>query len=300
MSGCKEILSPGVMAASLFQSGAGAGTARDPGTLIQRCPDNPGPRLDPASRKAIDDALICKAACCCLNNPLVGGTNQDLMQGCMEEAFKNADKLLGYNSRYKAEISYDMTQRPPSPLMHRENGQDTTEPSQYWQGRAKQEIENYRKGRGMVRRPDLVIVDDPCLPPSQDNIERVLEFKFRNDQRDDKQDAAYRRIAGDDDKYSIFRIGAPPKDDEQSCNCGQQQTPELIPVPASEQEKQSALGAAGSALGWGAATVVGTAATAALLLSPFDGPAGEMAAGSATAAAASRAASAWKVFSAAY
>lgn len=299
MSGCKEILSPGVMAASLFQSGAGAGTARDPGTLIQRCPDNPGPRPDPASRKAIDDALICKVACCCLNNPLVGGTNQDLMQGCMEEAFKNADKLLGYNSRYKAEISYDMSPTPPSPLMHRENGQDTTEPSRYWQGRAK-EIENYVKGRGMVRRPDLVIVDDPCQLPNQDNIERVVEFKFRNDQRDDKQDAAYIDIAGNPNKYSIFRIGAKPKKDEQGCDCGQQQTPEPVPVPASEQEKQSALGAAGSALGWGAATVAGTAATAALLLSPFDGPAGEIAAGSATAAAASRAASAWKVFRAAY
>jgi hypothetical protein len=222
------------------------------------------------------------------------------MQGCMEEAFKNSDKLLDYNSRYKAEISYDMTQRPPSPFMHRENGQDTTEPSQYWQGRAKQEIENYRRGRGMVRRPDLVIVDDPCLPPSQDNIERVLEFKFRGDKRDREQDKAYERIAGNPNKYSIFRIGAKPQKGEQGCDCGQQQTPEPIPVPASEQEEQSALGAAGSALGWSAATVAGTAATAALLLSPFDGPVGEMAAGSATAAAASRAASAWKVFRAAY
>ena len=108
------------------------------------------------------------------------------MQGCMEQTFKKADQLLGFNSRYKPEISYDMTQTqtPPLPFMHREDGQDTTEPSHYWQGRVQQEIDNYAAGRGMVRRPDLVIVNDPCQPPNQSNIERVVEIKFQGDNRD--------------------------------------------------------------------------------------------------------------------
>ena len=293
MSGCEEILGPGVMAASLLQSGTGIATVRGPQNIVQNCPDNPGPRPDPDSRKAIDDALICKVGCCCLSNPLTGSTNQNLMQGCMEQTFKKADQLLGFNSRYKPEISYDMTQTPPLPFMHREDGQDTTEPSHYWQGRAQQEIDNYAAGRGMVRRPDLVIVNDPCQPPNQSNIERVVEIKFQGDNRDVKQDAAYRDIAGEDDKYSIFRIGAAPKDDEQGCDCGQQTQPEPVPVPATEKAKQSTWGAAGSALGWSAVTALGVAA---LILFPPDAPIDEPA----TAAAAIRAASAWKAFSAAF
>jgi len=303
MSGCGELLSPGLMAASLLQSGAGIAAGRGPQNIVQQCPYNPGPRPDPAIRKAIDDTLICKVGCCCLNDPLAGGAGQDLMQGCMEQTFKNADQLLGFNSRYKAEISYDMTQTPPAPFMHRENGQDTTEPSHYWQGRAQKEIDNYSGGKGMVRRPDLVIVDDPCRPPGQDNIERLVEFKFRNDPRDDKQDSAYRDIAGERGKYSVFRIGATPKKDEQGCDCGQQPQPEPapVPVPAAEQEKTpSAWGEVGSALGWSALTAAGTVATVALLLFPGDGPIGEAAAGSATAAAAARAASAWRALATAF
>ena len=224
---------------------------------------------------------------------MVGGANQNLMQGCMEQTFKKADQLLGFNSRYKPEISYDMTQTPPLPFMHREDGQDTTEPSHYWQGRAGQEIDNYAARLGMVRRPDLVIVDDPCKPPSQDNIERVVEIKFRGDRRDGEQDNAYRRISGNDDNYSIFRIGAPAESDEQGCDCGQQTQPEPVPVPATEKAKQSTWGAAGSALGWSAVTALGVAA---LILFPPDAPIDEPA----TAAAAVHAASAWKAFSAAF
>ncbi|MCX7110682.1 MAG: VRR-NUC domain-containing protein [Proteobacteria bacterium] len=300
MSGCAEILSPGVVAASLFQSGSGIATERGPQNLVQRCPNTPKDRPDPATRKAMDDALICKLCCCCLNDPVLGEAEQHLMQNCMDKIFKSADKLLGFNSRYKSEISYDMTQSPPSPMMHRVEGEDTTEASHSWMGRAFREIVDYVRGKGMVRRPDLVIADDPCLPPTQDNIERVVEIKFKNDKRSRGQDEAYRDIAGDKEKYSIFRIGNTPKDNEQGCDCGENQPQEPVPVPVSEQEKQGAWGAVGNTLGWGVVTVAGAVATAALLASPFEGPVGEMAAGSATAAAAARTATAWRALSAAF
>ena len=302
MSGCAEILSPGVVAASLLQSGSGIATERGPQNLVVRCPGNPKERPDPATRKAADDALICKLCCCCLNTPDIGVSEQRLMQNCMDKVFKSADKLLGFNSRYKSEISYDMTQSPPSPMMHRVEGEDTTEASHSWMGRAFREIEDYIRGKGMVRRPDLVIVDNPCVPPTQNNIERVVEIKFRNDKRSVQQDAAYSEIVGNPKKYDIFRIGIPPTRGEKGCDCQQQpqQQPEPATVPAEEEEKQSVLNSAGSVLGWSTATVLGAAATAVLLVSPFEGPAGELAAGSATAASAARAASAWRALGAAF
>jgi hypothetical protein len=205
-----------------------------------------------------------------------------------------------YNSRYKSEISYDMTQSPPAPLMHRVEGEDTTEATHSWMNRAIREIVGYVRGKGMVRRPDITIPDDPCEPPRQDNIERVVEIKFINDKRSLDQDASYERIAGDPDKYSVFRIGATPLKDEQGCDCGQQQQAEPTMVPAEEKQEQSILSPAASVLGWGTATVLGAAATAILLVSPFEGPAGELAAGSATAAAATRAGLAWSALGAAF
>lgn len=305
MSECAEILSPSGLSAALIQSATGIAATRGPQKILQQCPSNSSQKSDPAIRKGIDDALICKLACCCLSNPLVGIANQNLMQGCMEKALKGADALLGFNSRYKPETSFDMTKTPPSPFMHRENGFDTTEPSHRWQQRAQDEIQDFAGGQGKVRRPDLVIVNDPCQPPNQGNIERVIEFKFREDKRDIEQDKAYRRIAGDRTKYSVFRIGSAPEGDEQGCDCGQQQKPEpqpqpvAAPFPVEEKENQGAWGSFGSAVGWGALTVIGVVATAALLISPFDGPVGEAAAGSATLASGARAAAAWKRLSAA-
>jgi hypothetical protein len=193
-----------------------------------------------------------------------------------------------------------MTKNPPAPLMHRVEGEDSTEGTHSWMNRAIREIEGYVRGKGMVRRPDLTIPDDPCLPPRQDNIERVVEIKFRNDKRSEKQDRDYRVIAGDKEKYSVFRIGAIPKDDEQGCNCGDNQQPESSPVPVPEPEKQGAWGALSGALGWGTVTVFGAAATAVLFASPIEGPIGEYAAGSATAAAGARTAIAWRALSAAF
>ncbi|MGR8930783.1 MAG: VRR-NUC domain-containing protein [Gammaproteobacteria bacterium] len=294
MSACAEILAPGVAATSILQSGAAAASERDPTGSVQNCPNNPVTCDNSAGSKAIDDALICKTACCCLNNPLIGVKGQNLMQGCMEETFDTADKSLGYRSRYKPEVSYNMTRTPPTPFMHRVDDCDTTERSHYWKGRAKEEIVDFSGGRGWVRRPDLIIVKDPSLPPTQDNIERIVEFKFRGDRREISQDSDYEKIAGNSRKYDVFRIGAKPGKGERGCDCDEQQQSESIPVPAVETEEKSAWSTAGSALGWSALAAVGAVATAALALCPYEGAAGESLAGSATAAAAAYAVADWR------
>ena len=94
MSACAEILSPGVAAASLIQSGSGIAAERGPQKIIARCPDKPKERPDPAARRAADDALICQLGCCCLNTPDVSSDEHRLMQHCMDQCFDSADKLL--------------------------------------------------------------------------------------------------------------------------------------------------------------------------------------------------------------
>jgi hypothetical protein len=232
--------------------------------------------------------------CCCDKQPNTGDAKQDLKQSCASEALETADALLGHRSRYKPEVSFDMTADPPRPFMHRDAaGQNTTRRSEYWLGRAKGEIENYARGRGQVRRPDLTIVRDPCLPPVAGNIERVVEMKFGADRRDALQDNAYEVIAGGEENYGIFRVGGPLQKNEQGCDCREgQRQPQLVPVPA--KQRQTDWGAVRDLLGFGALTAVGVLATAALAALPFDGPAGEAAAGAGTLAAASRVANAWR------
>lgn len=299
-AGCTAKLAAPVMAASLALSGNVAAAGRGPHVLVQQCPMAAANRPDAALRKALDDQVICAVTCCCADNPASGVSGQDLMQSCVHQVLAAADKLLGHKSRYKPEISWNMRDSPPTPFMHREGGADTTQPSTYWQGRAQREVEGYQSGCGMVRRPDLVIVDDPCQPPGPGNIERVVEIKFRGDKRDREQDNAYRKIAGDEDNYSVYRIEGTPADDEQTCDCAARRQAEPATVPAAKpaEEEEGAWGKALSALGWSAVTVLGAAATVVAILSPFEGPAGDIAAGTGTAVAAARAAQAWRALAA--
>ena len=178
--------------------------------------------------------------------------------------------------------------------MHRESGQNTTQRSTHWQTRAIREIDGYKSGEGHVRRPDVVIVKNPQKPPDQKNIERVVEMKFSGDVFGYEQRNAYQRIAGIKAKFMSM--------EENDCNCSsddQQRQEEgvldpfLAPVPEKEQEKIIDWGAVGETIGMGVVTALGGVATAALLLSPLEGPVGEAAAGTGTAAAAARTAAAF-------
>jgi hypothetical protein len=48
----------------------------------------------------------------------------------------------------------------------------------------------------MVRRPDVVIVKDPRMPPTQDNIKQVVEIKFDDDTWGSLQAEDYEKISG--------------------------------------------------------------------------------------------------------
>ncbi|MBX3670650.1 MAG: hypothetical protein KF778_19790 [Rhodocyclaceae bacterium] len=145
--------------------------------------------------------------------------------------------------------------------------------------------------------------DNPCEPPGAGNTEAVYEFKFGDDPRDDGQDEAYNRIAGGDENYQVFRCGGKPQqNDEHVCACGE---PERVPAPvtAPAPEKRSAASRAkdvAAAVAWSAVTVAAALATVVAVASPFDGPVGEVAAGSATAAAAARAAATWRAVAGAF
>ncbi len=178
---------------------------------------------DPAQKQAaLDQSVICSVACCCNQYPSQGAADQNLYQACVHGVYATADAAMNYKSRYKPEVSFDMgmeTDGIPKPFMHRDpNNPDCTEPSHNWMARIK-EVEGYKPGKGYIRRPDLTIVKNPAKPPTVDNIEKVIEYKFKGDHRDKNQDRAYEEIAGEPENYAIYRIGGKPEKGEQVCNC---------------------------------------------------------------------------------
>ncbi|AKT37888.1 type VI secretion system tip protein VgrG [Chondromyces crocatus] len=144
-----------------------------------------------------DDHFLCSIICWCSDTPLP--------QSCVTRKLRELDRASGGTSRYKAEVRYDMTQTPPVPIMSkREPWRPTT---------------GNPKG---CRSPDVVIVKDPSKPPTQDNLEEVVEIKFGKDALGDEQRKEYRRIAGSD---VLFRVLSP--DD---CGCPQPRKEEPRPV----------------------------------------------------------------------
>jgi hypothetical protein len=200
--------------------------------------------------------VICEIICRCDAEPSPSASgDSELKQYCVTLALRALDNATFDKSTMKPEISYDMTQRPPSPLMHR--GGNGLAPSEHWQQRAR-EIPGYRPGTGMVRRPDVVIVADPSKPPVQGNLKGVVEIKFPPDRRDPAQIADYEAIAGGDPNRVVELS-------PEECGCAQKKRqPAPVPSPSTQQ------------------VVLGVAlllAAAALVLSPVPGD--EVAAGAA-------------------
>lgn len=296
--------------------------------ICARCPENLPQNEYDAVIDTIDDRVVCQVMCCCKDDKRTPEDKPDeeprkAAQICAHETFGGADKLTGFTSRYKSEISYDTTVKPPRPLMHRDKEERVfTEPSRYWLGQAK-EIKGYWdpdyerigkngeiiKGRrnpdakGFVRRPDIIIVKDPQKPPSQDNIRRVVELKFKGDKEikgdnlAESQFNAYKRIAGRHNNFNVFTEGPGSKEgNEKPCICDGDGDQQNNPIPITDPEREYDTDADWYDLAlWGGATVVGAVATVALLISPFEGPAGEVAAGTATVAAAGRFSHAWRM-----
>jgi type VI secretion system secreted protein VgrG len=104
-------------------------------------------------------------------------------------------------SRIKAEVPYDMSKSPPAPVMSRK------EPERPSRGK-------HPKGS---RAPDVIIVKDPSKPPTQDNLEEVIEVKFPGDDFRKGQAQAYRDIAGPApfEVLTPQRCGCPNRKEEQ-------------------------------------------------------------------------------------
>ncbi|QGZ43250.1 VRR-NUC domain-containing protein [Pseudoduganella flava] len=185
------------------------------------------PGLEPEDQK-----VLCSAICKCKDTPGIGKDGRSLKQSCVSGRLKALDEALAHRSIYKPEVNYDMTQRPPAPIMDSSVGTKGHDwlPGwirKYWEtppegGRRRPP---FQPGEGFIRRPDVVIVKDPAQPPTQDNIKKIVEIKFPPDKPNREQTFAYARIADDESKVEVMG----PDD----CNCSQPES-ESNKVPAEQ------------------------------------------------------------------
>ncbi|OSR74587.1 hypothetical protein BV326_01187 [Pseudomonas syringae pv. actinidiae] len=183
------------------------------------------PELDFADKK-----VLCSAICKCKNTPGIGKDGRSLKQSCVSGQLKALDGILQHRSLYKPEVNYDMTRQPPAPIMDRNvetKGHDWLPGwiKKWWDAPDDQGVQrgSFKAGRGLIRRPDVIIVKDPTKPPTQENIKQVVEIKFPPDKMDDPQREAYTSIAGDEDKLVELEPG--------HCDCNQSEpNPSKIPV----------------------------------------------------------------------
>ena len=191
-------------------------------------------RLNPTGLSPADKKVLCKAICVCNRQPDEGKDGADLKQQCVSRNLRDLDKSMNWQSPYKAEVNYDMSQDPPAPIMR---SASPLEPhgylpgwiQKYWPGG----LADYPAGSGAVRRPDAVIVNNPALPPTQDNLRSVVEVKFPPQTIDKEQQAADGRIAGSPDKATVMGPG--------DCDCSQDDGDES-PVKSAVSDALSGLG----------------------------------------------------------
>lgn len=114
---------------------------------------------------AADKKVLCSAICKCKDAPGSGADGRSLKQACVSGRLKELDGVLQHRSPYKPEVNYDMTQRPPAPIMDsgvQTKGHDWLPGwiKKYWDAPsdAGSTRPPFQPGEGMVRRPDVVIV----------------------------------------------------------------------------------------------------------------------------------------------
>jgi type VI secretion system secreted protein VgrG len=160
----------------------------------------------------VEKFILCDAMCQCKDVRIGMDGKGPNRQNCVAEKMRERDRLFPNVNTIKPEVSYDMSQDPPAPIM------SNNEP---WRASG--------RPRNGTKRPDIVIVKDPSKPPTQDNIKRVIEMKFPGDKQPDDQMQEYRKIAGDGARVDVMTL-----DD---CNCGNEE-PERVPVPVPAPQTQ--------------------------------------------------------------
>ncbi|XTO33708.1 VRR-NUC domain-containing protein [Pseudomonas aeruginosa] len=118
-----------------------------------------------------------------------------------------------------------MTKNPPQPILDSQTGNSPHGwipgwISKYWD--EDPEHPPFKPGKGMIRRPDVIIVQNPNRPPTQDNIKQVVEMKFPPDPHNREQLEDYAAIAGNKNKIVEMK----PSD----CDCGQENQRSKVPV----------------------------------------------------------------------
>lgn len=178
------------------------------------------PKLDPQDKK-----VLCSAICYCSSTPNVSQDGKNLKQSCVAQRLGELNEVLQGHSPYRPEVSYDMTKNPPQPILDSQTGSSAHGwipgwISKYWNDDP--EHPPFKPGKGMIRRPDVVIVKDPNKPPTQDNIKQVVEMKFPPDQKNREQTEAYAAIAGDERKVVEMK--------STECDCSQENQQSEVPV----------------------------------------------------------------------
>ncbi len=292
---CETALAPGVAAyQQLTDAGKFCDLADLDDNLATICRGATGEARNQALENA-DKKILCSVLCCCSRNPVLSASGRNGYQTCASQTLSAAEGFMGQDSRFKPEVSFNMRTVPPTPLMERGlrvlgigGGLTTTRipntpgGNRHMANRVGQTGDGspFEPGVGDIRRPDEVIVRDPNRPPTQDNISRVVEMKFPGDCFPDEQQTAYELIGGI----------APLLLDVDACDCNNddetQRMTQLVTAAQSVRENERSRLAR---IGWGALGTVAALGAVALALVPFDGPAGEIAAGTGSAAAFARA-----------
>ena len=178
----------------------------------------------PNKLRYIDQKALCSLACMCQHAPDISRSGQNLKQNCMARNLDTVNRIQPSKAYYKPEVSYDMTRRPPAPILE-SNPPAGQEPqkhgswlgwlSKYWNnpdvGRPK-----YRPGAKQIRRPDIIIVDDPLKSPVQSNIYQVVEVKFPGDSLHEDQEDDYKEIAGSSKRFVLLTV-------QDDCGCDDRQ-----------------------------------------------------------------------------
>ncbi|AUX23585.1 uncharacterized protein SOCEGT47_041120 [Sorangium cellulosum] len=138
-----------------------------------------------------------------------------LRQRCVTRHIRALEDASAHTSPLKAEVPYDMSKRPPEPIMSKNDPRRATRGSP--------------KGS---RIPDVVVVKDGTKPPTRDNIKEVIEIKFPPDKLGYEQRTEYETIAGE----APFRELGPDR-----CGCPSQTKSQAQEITAGDVAEVAAL-----------------------------------------------------------
>ncbi len=158
--------------------------------------------------QSVEEFFLCLIICMCDEAPTIGILGQSLKQVCVDKLLSALDLAMKNLSPIKSEVSYDMTKAPPEPIMSSSN---PLQKKSWIPDYIKRFIPQFKPGTGMIRRPDVVIVQNPNLAPTQSNIKKVIEIKFPGDALSQAQNDAYILIAGSASKLGVMT--------PESCQC---------------------------------------------------------------------------------